>query len=574
MNTYNCIADDVRLGNDVKLSKFINLYGCSIGDGTKIGAFVEIQKNATVGRNCKISSHSFLCEGVELEDSVFIGHGVMFINDRYPRATNTDGSIQTEADWKVERTVIGKGASVGSGATILSNVRVGENAIVGAGSVVTKDVPAHAVVAGNPARVIRMMQPEKAAESAPVPFLDLVTPHVEMEQELVSAFRACLRTASFVGGSPVEGFENAFAEFCHTDHAVAVNSGTDALRFALMACGIGSGDVVLTVPNTFIATCEAISQAGAFPEFVDIDEGTFNMSVEALDSYLQLHSTRDAGGNLISLRSGRHVTAVVPVHLYGQMADMDGILRLAEIYGLTVVEDACQAHGAEYFSSRQNRWLRAGSMGRAAAFSFYPGKNLGALGEGGAATTNDAAVAGKMKLLRDHGQAKKYYHDIEGYNGRLDTIQAAFLHAKLPHLEGWNVRRRELAADYSRLFAAETKVLTPTEPSWSRGVHHLYVVRVADRERMMEHLKSAGIGTGIHYPIPLHMQKAYAGMEYGTDAFPVTERVATEIVSLPMFPQLSSEQQSRVVEAVRSFRVCAALRKSEVAESSLSVKVR
>jgi dTDP-4-amino-4,6-dideoxygalactose transaminase len=420
-----------------------------------------------------------------------------------------------------------------------------------------------------------MVQPE-TVETAPalVPFLDLVTPHVEMEQELVSAFRACLRTASFVGGSPVEAFEKAFAEFCHTEHSVAVNSGTDALRFALMACGVGNGEVVLTVPNTFIATTEAISQAGAVPEFVDVDEHTYNLSVEALENHLKVQCTRDASGRLVSLRSGRAVTAVVPVHLYGQMADMDGILQLAEQYGLTVVEDACQAHGAEYFSARQNRWMRAGSMGRAAAFSFYPGKNLGALGEGGAATTNDAAVARRMKLLRDHGQAKKYYHDIEGYNGRLDTIQTAFLSAKLPHLEGWNARRRELATNYTRLFAGETSILTPTEPSWSRAVYHLYVVRVADREGMMEHLKKAGIGTGIHYPIPLHMQKAYAGMEYGADAFPVTERAAAEILSLPMFPQLTSGQQTRVVEAVRSFCGRSASGTQHVAEASLAAKTR
>ena len=567
MNTYNCIAQDVRLGKDVRLSKFINLYGCSIGDGTKIGAFVEIQKNATVGSNCKISSHTFVCEGVEIQDNVFIGHGVMFINDRYPRATNSDGSMQTEADWAVERTVISKGASIGSGATILSNITVGENAIVGAGSVVTKDVPANAVVAGNPARVMRTIEPQKS-EAAPVPFLDLVTPHVEMEQELVSAFRACLRTASFVGGSPVESFEEGFAHFCDTEHAVAVNSGTDALRFALMACGIGVGDVVVTVPNTFIATTEAISQVGALPEFVDVNDSTLNMSVEALENYLTVQCTRDGSGNLISLRSGRKVTAVLPVHLYGQMADMDGILQLAEAYGLTVVEDACQAHGAEYFSNRQNRWMRAGSMGRAAAFSFYPGKNLGALGEAGAATTNDAGIASRMKMLRDHGQAKKYHHDIEGYNGRLDTIQAAFLNAKLPHLEGWNGRRRELARKYDQMFAAETAILTPTEPSWSRGVYHLYVVRVADRDGMMEHLKGAGIGTGIHYPIPLHMQKAYAGMEYGVDAFPVTERAATEILSLPMFPQLTAEQQARVVEGVRTFCANAIAGRRDVLETS------
>src|SRR6516164_678580 len=210
MSTFNCIADDVRLGEGVKLAKFINLYGCTVGDGTKIGAFVEIQKNATVGKNCKISSHSFVCEGVEIDDNVFIGHGVMFINDRYPRATNADGSMQTEADWQVEHTRICKGASIGSGATILSNITVGEGAIVGAGSTVTRDVPAHAIVAGNPARVTRMIKPAEEDAKAPVPFLDLVTPHVEMEQELVAAFRQCLRIASFVGGSPVTEFEKAF----------------------------------------------------------------------------------------------------------------------------------------------------------------------------------------------------------------------------------------------------------------------------------------------------------------------------------------------------------------------------
>jgi len=570
MNTFNCIADDVRLGEGVRLSKFINLYGCTIGEGTKIGAFVEIQKNATVGKNCKISSHSFVCEGVQIEDNVFIGHGVIFTNDRYPRATNPDGSMQTEADWAVERTVIGKGASIGSGATLLSGVTVGEGAIVGAGSMVTRDVPAHAIVAGNPARVTRMIQLERT-EAAPIPFLDLVTPHVEMEQELVAAFRNCLRTASFVGGSPVQEFETAFAAFCQAEHCVGVNSGTDALRFALMACGIENGDVVLTVPNTFIATSEAISQAGALPEFVDIDEGTYNMSVEALETYLKAQCTRDAGGRLISLRSRRPVKAIVPVHLYGQMADMDGILRLADEYGLTVVEDACQAHGAEYYSARQNKWMRAGSMGRAAAFSFYPGKNLGALGEGGAAATNDAAIAACMRLLRDHGQAKKYYHDIEGYNGRLDTIQAAFLAAKLPHLEGWNARRRELAREYNRLFASDPAILTPAEPSSSRAVYHLYVVRVADREGMMEHLKQAGIGTGIHYPIPLHLQKAYAGMGYGTEAFPVTERVTPQILSLPMFPQLTAEQQVRVVAAVQSYRRRAAAGNTE---ASLTAKAQ
>ena len=554
MNSFNCISDDVKLGKDVRLSKFINLYGCEIGSGTKIGAFVEIQKHAKVGSRCKISSHSFICEGVSIEDNVFIGHGVMFINDSYPRATSGDGSLQTEADWRVERTVIRKGASIGSGATILSNITVGENAIVGAGSVVTKDVPANAVVAGNPARVLRYLDPAgNASEADAVPFLDLVTPHVELENELVGVFRRGLRTAGFVGGAGVEDFEKAFANFCDASYCTAVSSGTDALRFALMASGVQPGDVVVTVPNTFIATTEAISQAGAIPEFVDVDELTLNMSVEMLQQYLERQCTQDANGKLISKRSGRPVTAIVPVHLYGQMADMDSIMRLANRYGLIVIEDACQAHGAEYLSREHNRWMKAGSMGRAAAFSFYPGKNLGACGEGGAVTSNDSALVSTIKMLRDHGQVRKYYHDLEGYNGRLDTIQAGLLHVKLPHLVGWNARRRELASDYNHLLAYNDAVGLPYEPSWSRAVYHLYVIRTSDRDGMLNHLKHAGIGTGIHYPIPLHLQKAYASHNYSKGDFPIAERAAAEILSLPMFPQLTAAQQSRVAEAVLAF---------------------
>jgi dTDP-4-amino-4,6-dideoxygalactose transaminase len=235
------------------------------------------------------------------------------------------------------------------------------------------------------------------------------------------------------------------------------------------------------------------------------------------------------------------------------MADMDPILRLANRYGLIVVEDACQAHGAEYFSRDLNRWMKAGSMGRAAAFSFYPGKNLGACGEGGAVTTNDPALAGTVKMLRDHGQATKYYHDMEGYNGRMDAIQAGLLHVKLPHLTAWNSLRRERAVDYKRLLADNEAISLPYEPSWSRAVYHLYVIRSKDREGLISHLKEAGIGTGIHYPIPLHLQKAYASLNYERGAFPVAERIATEIVSLPMFPQLTAGQQSRVAEEVVAF---------------------
>ena len=381
-----------------------------------------------------------------------------------------------------------------------------------------------------------------------IPFLDLVTPHVELEAELTAVFQKAIRSAGFIGGPMVEEFERDFAAFCGTRYAVAISSGTDALRFAIMVCGVKPGDVVVTVPHTFIATTEAISQAGALPEFVDIDERTYNMDPEKLREYLETKCNKDKSGQLISKRSGRPVTAVVPVHLYGQTADMDAIVELAERYGLVVIEDACQAHGAEYFSRKHNRWMRAGSMGKAAAFSFYPGKNLGACGEAGAATTNDETLAAGMKKLRDHGQAKKYYHDVEGYNGRLDAMQAGFLGAKLKRLPDWNKKRRARAERYRQLLGKCEGVILPYEPSSSKAVYHLFVVRVADREQLKESLGAAGIGTGIHYPIPLHMQKAYSDFGYKAGDFPVTERVAAEILSLPMFPELTEEMQARIAE--------------------------
>jgi dTDP-4-amino-4,6-dideoxygalactose transaminase len=382
-----------------------------------------------------------------------------------------------------------------------------------------------------------------------IPFLDLVTPHVELEQDLIQVFQKALRSAGFIGGPMVEDFEKAFASFCDTKYAIGVSNGTDALRFALMACGVQQGDVVVTVPNTFIATTEAISQAGALPEFIDIDERTYNMDPAKLKEFLEKQCLIDSSKRLISKRSGRPVTAVIPVHLYGQTADMDPILELARQYELVVIEDACQAHGAEYFSQKEGRWMKAGSMGQAAAFSFYPGKNLGACGEAGAVTSNNALIATNIKKLRDHGQAKKYYHDIEGYNGRLDALQAGILHVKLGHLEAWNFQRRNHAAEYRRLFeAANCGVNPPYEPSWSKAVHHLYVIRVENREALMEELKKSGIGTGIHYPIPLHLQKAYASLNYMEGDFPIAEKVAAEILSLPMFPQLTLQQQNRVVE--------------------------
>lgn len=381
-----------------------------------------------------------------------------------------------------------------------------------------------------------------------IPFLDLVTPHAELKDELNEVFNSALATAGFIGGPMVQGFEADFAKFCDTEHCVGVGSGTDAVRFALMAAGIRPGDAVITVAHTFIATSEAITQAGAHPVFVDIDEQTYNMDPARLREYLETGCELDAAGELRDKQTKARVAGVVPVHLYGQPADMDAILELAAQYKLAVVEDACQAHGAEYFSKKENRWRKAGSMGVAGAFSFYPGKNLGACGEGGAVTTNDADMAKTIRMIRDHGQAQKYYHSMVGYNGRLDAIQAGILQVKLRHLADWNENRRAAAARYRELFGEmDGRMVLPHEPEWTKAVYHLYVVRVANRDELMKQLGAVGIGTGIHYPVPLHIQDAYKDLGYREGALPVTERAAKEIVSLPMFPQLTAEQQDRVV---------------------------
>ena len=348
-------------------------------------------------------------------------------------------------------------------------------------------------------------------------------------------------------------FETAFAEFCGTQHCIGVSSGTDALRFALLAAGIGPGDAVLTVPNSFVATAEAISQTGAVPEFVEVDARTGNLDVVQLRAYLETCCVAERPGNLISQLSGRRVAAIVPVHLYGQPADMDPVLELAERHGLVVIEDACQAHGALYFSHVAKAWLPAGCMGRAAAFSFYPGKNLGACGEAGAVTTNDDQIARQVRMLRDHGQIRKYEHIIEGYNGRMDAIQAGILFTKLRRLQEWNRQRRAAATRYRELFAGCPGLILPYELEYARSNCHLFVIRVQARDALLEYLDEAGIGAAVHYPVPIHLQAAFRCLGYKPGDFPVAERWAAEVLSLPMYPQLTVSQQERVVVNVREF---------------------
>ena len=377
-----------------------------------------------------------------------------------------------------------------------------------------------------------------------VPFADLRAMHEEVRGEIEAAWRGLVDRSAFIGGPAVAEFERAFAEYCEVPHAVGVGSGTDALRIALQAVGIRPGDLVLTVPHTFIATVEGITQAGASPVFIDIEADSYTMDPVLVEEYLE-RGCRLKDGVLVERKSGRRVAGLVPVDLYGHPADWDRLLELGRKFDLKVVEDACQAHGARY------RGARCGTFGHAAAFSFYPGKNLGAMGEAGAITTADAAVAERCRVLRDHGQQERYIHITgEGSNARLDALQAAVLSAKLQRLEAWNEARRRVAAWYaSRLDGLG--VTLPQEMPWAAHVYHLYVVLLDDRDRVRSSLDRAGVQTGLHYPVPLHLQRAYASLGHRSGDFPVSERVANHGLSLPMFPHLNETQVDTVVAVLR-----------------------
>lgn len=366
-----------------------------------------------------------------------------------------------------------------------------------------------------------------------VPFLNLPDLHGPLKEEILAMVSTALDSASFIGGPQVAAFEEEFASYCEISHCIGVSSGTDALRFALMALDVGPGDTVITVPNTFIATTEAISQVGAEIAFVDVDPDTVLMDPKALR-----RAAEDLQGK---------AKAVIPVHLYGQTADMDAINEVARDFGLKVVEDAAQAQGARY------KGRVAGALADAAAFSFYPGKNLGACGEAGAVTTNSAEVAKKVSMIRDHGQAKKYHHDIEGYNGRLDAIQAGALRIKLKVLDDWNASRRTSSSAYDAAFTGFEKVTPVSIGEGNTPVRHLYVVHVDDRDALAAHLDERGVDSALHYPISLHLQDCYKGMGLGLGSFPVAEKSASSLLSLPMFPGMTDEQVQRVIEAVSEY---------------------
>ena len=361
-----------------------------------------------------------------------------------------------------------------------------------------------------------------------VPFLDLKTQYLSMQDEIRDALQAVLDKTAFAGGLFVAQFEKDFAEFCKCKEAIGVGSGTEALWLAMIGLGIGPGDEVITVPDTFIATAEAISFCGAKPVFVDVEEQSYNMNPALLEAAITPKTK-----------------AVIPVHLFGQPVDMDPILAIAKKHDLYVVEDACQAHGSLY------KGKPSGSMGDAGCFSFYPGKNLGAYGEAGAVVTNNPELANKMRIFRDHGQAKKYYHGMIGWNARMDGFQGAVLGVKLKRLPSWNDARRNNAALYTQLLSGVRGVIVPKEMDYARHVYHIYAIRVKKRDAFMNSLAEKGVNCGIHYPVPIHLQDAYSSLGLKKGSFPVAEKCADEFVSLPMFAELTKEQIEYIATVIK-----------------------
>jgi len=361
-----------------------------------------------------------------------------------------------------------------------------------------------------------------------IPFLDLNLHHASLRAELDSAIKEVIDSNAFAGGPFVEKFEEDFAAYCSSQYAIGVGSGTEALWLALLAGGVGAGDEVITVANTFMATAEAITYCGAQPVFVDVNETTYTMDPAGLEEALSSRTK-----------------AIIPVHLFGQPADMDPILEFGRAHKLFVVEDAAQAHGAKY------KGRTAGTLGDAGCFSFYPSKNLGAFGEAGAILTNNSELQEKLRMLRDHGQVRKYRHSLIGWNCRMDGIQAAVLTVKLRHLETANSLRRAHAAAYNKALAGLSEVATPFEASYARHVYHVYAIRVEERDEIVWFLKEKGIECGVHYPVPIHLQKAYQGLGYKAGSLPVSERIALELISLPMFPELTAAQIAAVALNVR-----------------------
>jgi len=549
---------------------------CEIGEGTKIWHFSHIMKNSNIGRKCnigqnvvispdvilgnnvKIQNNVSVYTGVICEDDVFLGPSMVFTNVSNPR------SHVIRRD-EYQQTLMKKGSSVGANAVIVCGHTVGEYAFIGAGAVVTKDVPDYALVVGNPARIVgwmcgcgiklhfnednaectacgeeylktgnTIMKTSENKKSTNVPLLDLKAQYNTIRQEIEPVIRDVVESQYFILGPKVKKLEESVAKYSNTKYAIGVSSGTDALLIALLALDIGVGDEVITTPYSFFATAGVIARLGATPVFVDIDPVTYNIDPQLIESKIT-----------------NKTKAIIPVHLYGQMADMDPIMKVAKKHNLKVVEDAAQAIGSEYKDGS-----RAGSIGNIGCFSFFPSKNLGGFGDAGMVVTSDDNLAEKLIKLRVHGSAPKYYHKFVGGNFRIDALQAAVINVKLNHLDSWTKGRQENAETYNQLFAEAGltgKISLPNTTDGYRHIFNQYIIRVPNRNELLDFLKSKNIGCEVYYPLTLNDQECFSYLGYSTGDFPEAEKAASETLAIPIFPELTRDQQKYVVETIATF---------------------
>jgi len=531
-------------GTEIAESCFLGDYAsvrenCTLGEAVLVGQRVVVENSVEIGCYTKIQTGAYITASTKIGERVFIAPMVTTTNDNYMGRTEKRFAERSGA-------IFEKGCRVGGGATILPGVTVGEEAFVAAGSTVTRDVPGYRLAMGTPARVVRpvpeeelIFQPQtgeaEPEEKAAVLSFDLKRQNAQLDGEITDALHRVVAGGRFILGEQVQALEKEISHLCGVKYGIGVANGSDALLLALLGCGIAPGDEVITTPFTFFATAGSIVRAGAVPVFADIDPGTYNIDPEKIEE-----------------RITPRTRAIMPVHLFGQAAAMDRVMEVAKKHGLFVIEDAAQALGAKYLSRP------VGGMGEAGCLSFFPTKNLGCFGDGGMVVTNDQQIAERVRMLRVHGAKNKYYHELLGFNSRLDELQAAVLRVKLPHFAEWVKNRQDHAELYGDLFkaaglAAGGCLETPSRLPGSLHTYNQYTIAVRKREQLKSYLQQRGIGTAIYYPLPLHLQPVFKEMGHKAGDFPHAEQAAESVLSLPIFPELSENEVRRVAGAIIEF---------------------
>jgi len=554
------VDEPCEIGEGTKIWHFSHImHNCKIGAGCNIGQNVVISPDVLLGKNVKIQNNVSVYTGVICEDDVFLGPSMVFTN-----VTNPRSHIIRRGEY--QRTLVKQGASIGANAVIVCGHDIGRFAFIGAGTVVTKEVPDYALVVGNPGRIIGWMcacgtrlnfrndgeaicsacgkeyimyndseiKEKQTAPVSQVPLLDLKAQYASLRQRIEPVIREVVESQYFILGPKVAELESKIANYSQVKYGIGVSSGTDALLIALMAIDVTSADEIITTPYSFFATAGVISRLGAKPVFVDIEPDTYNIDPARIESAITPRTK-----------------AIIPVHLYGQMADMDPIMKIAQKHNLTVIEDAAQAIGSEYKDGR-----RAGSIGHMGCFSFFPSKNLGGFGDAGMVVTNDKDLAEKLVQLRVHGAEPKYYHKIIGGNFRIDALQAAILTIKLDYLDQWTEGRQKNAEDYYRLFGHHQladKLKLPAKREGYRHIFNQFIIAAPERDSLIEHLRNHRIGCEIYYPVALHNQECFAYLGCKTGDFPKAEEAARSTFAIPIYPELTAQQKEYVVQTIASY---------------------